>query len=110
MTTRLKCLRPALAPTTSTGGWKPDTVRGSRHQRGYGWDWEQKRKRILERDEGLCIPGLAKGEVHVAMQVDHRTPKAAGGTDDDVNLQSICDACHREKTSRESRNPGGEGQ
>lgn len=108
MSSRLKCLRPPLA-TTSTGGWKPDTVRGSRHQRGYGWEWEKTRARILERDQGLCQPGLAKGEVHAAQQVDHRIPKAAGGSDEDANLQAICTACHNAKTARESRNPGGEG-
>lgn len=109
MTTRLKCLVPTLV-TTTPPGWKPDAVRGNRHQRGYGWAWEKTRIRILDRDSGLCQPGLEKGEVHVAQQVDHRTPKAAGGTDDDANLQAICDACHREKTARESRNPGGEGR
>lgn len=109
MTTRLKCLRPSLI-TTWLGGWKPDTMRGNRHQRGYGAAWERLRLRILDRDNGLCQPCLANGRVHIAQQVDHRTPKAAGGTDDPSNLQSICDACHRAKTSRESRNPGGEGR
>lgn len=106
---RMKCLKPALV-TTSQHGWKPDAIRGNRHQRGYGTAWEKQRARILERDEYLCQPGLTNGEVHVAQQVDHRIPKAAGGSDADENLQAICNACHCEKTARESRHPGGEGR
>lgn len=109
-TQRLKCLRPALAPTTTAGGWKPDIVRGSRHQRGYGWVWEKTRERILDRDCNLCQPCLRTQRVTVATQVDHIIPKAAGGTDDESNLQAICVPCHAEKTARESQNPGGEGR
>lgn len=109
MPTRLKCLVPTLVKSVPRG-WKPDTVRGTRQQRGYGYAWEKTRARILDRDIGLCQPGLKKGEVHVAQQVDHILSKAAGGTDEDSNLQAICEACHRVKTSRESTNPGGEGR
>lgn len=108
---KLTCLRPTLAPArTTTSGWKPDTVRGSRHQRGYGTVWEKLRAQVLERDTLLCKPGLAKGEVHLAQEVDHIIPKAAGGTDHINNLQAICKACHREKTARESSKPRGEGR
>lgn len=103
---RIKCLRPRLVPPAPTVGWKADTVRGNRHQRGYGWGWEQLRVRILHRDSGLCQPCLKAKRVTIAQQVDHITPKAHGGTDDEANLQSICDPCHRDKTARE-RNGGG---
>ena len=36
-----------------------------------------------------------------AKEVDHILAKANGGTDDPNNLQSICVACHREKTAKE---------
>jgi len=110
MTSRLKCLRPTLIPTTRTGGWKPDNVRGSRHQRGYGWAWEQLRVRILDRDCSLCQPCLRAQRVTVATEVDHIIPKAAGGTDEPSNLQAICNTCHFAKTAAESKNPGGVGR
>lgn len=34
--------------------------------------------------------------------VDHRLPLSMGGTDDVSNLQPMCDAHHRDKTSQES--------
>lgn len=85
-----------------TSGWRPDADRGNRHQRGYGKEWEQKRGEILERDNHLCIPCKQDGRVTPANQVDHIIQKADGGTDHDGNLQSICLACHRAKTARES--------
>jgi 5-methylcytosine-specific restriction endonuclease McrA len=38
----------------------------------------------------------------VATHVDHKIPKAQGGTDDENNLQAICVTCHKCKTERES--------
>lgn len=112
---RLKCLRPALGTLASplakarTGQqlWKPDSDRGTRHQRGYGWAWEKLRKVILERDSGLCQPCLKAERTTLATHVDHITPKSAGGTDDPPNLRAICRACHDEKTRREMTNRGG---
>jgi len=103
MTRRLKLLRPRLAAPANPGGWKPDTVRGNRHERGYGAEWERLRRQALDRDNGLCQPCFALGGIKIGTQVDHIIPKAQGGTDDLANLQTICEACHKAKTSRESR-------
>ncbi|CAG4906198.1 HNH endonuclease [Paraburkholderia saeva] len=83
-------------------GWQSDRVRGSRHQRGYGSRWEKQRARILARDNGLCQPCLRDGRITAARHVDHVIAKAEGGTDVDVNLQSICVRCHKAKTAEES--------
>ncbi len=67
----------------------------SRHKRGYGAAWDKLRKRILERDKYLCQPCLIeRGRPTPATQVDHKQPKAHGGTDDPENLRSICRPCH----------------
>lgn len=74
----------------------------SRHERGYGSAWDKLRKQVLTRDKHLCQPCLAKHRVTPATQVDHKTPKAKGGTDDMGNLQGICAPCHDAKTAREN--------
>ncbi len=85
-----------------------DPDRGSRHERGYGNEWDKTRLRILERDGGLCQICLSKGVVNpcarkkYGAQIDHKVPKAEGGTDDDENLQTACVPCHKEKTLLES--------
>ncbi len=100
--TRLKCLRPRLAPAP-VNGWKPDSIRGSRHARGYGREWEKLRERIIERDERLCQECLRNGRTTMGTEVDHVLPKSQGGTDDPSNLELKCGPCHRAKTARESQ-------
>jgi 5-methylcytosine-specific restriction protein A len=79
-----------------------DARRGSRHARGYGTDWDRKRKRVLQRDNGLCQACKAMGRLQPGNQVDHRLPKADGGTDDEANLQTLCAPCHAAKTAGEA--------
>ena len=83
-------------------GWKPDRERGNRHQRGYGTAWEKLRKYIIERDDGLCQSCMISGRISPGSEVDHITPKAKGGTDDESNLQLLCTPCHAEKTLQET--------
>ena len=104
--TRLKTLKPRLAPAAAPRGWKSDAVRGTRQERGYGAAWERLRAQVLKRDEHLCQPCLKAGRPTVGTQVDHRIPKSQGGTDDLANLQTICLACHKAKTARESTGGG----
>lgn len=78
----------------------------SRHERGYGYSWEKLRVLVLQRDAGLCQPCWQSGRLTVANIVDHKTPKAEGGTDDLDNLQVICRACHTLKTAGESARGG----
>lgn len=74
----------------------------SRHARGYGVAWDKLRIIALRRDRGLCVYCLERGRTELATEVDHRTPKAKGGTDDIDNLASTCRPCHEEKTKREN--------
>lgn len=60
----------------------------------------------MERDHWLCQPCAAAGRVTEAAEVDHVTPLAKGGTDDERNLQAICVPCHRAKTLSEDPSLG----
>ncbi|URI11435.1 HNH endonuclease [Aquincola tertiaricarbonis] len=88
-----------------------DAGRGTRQERGYGAAWDRLRRRILVRDGGLCQPCLQAGHTTAAQAVDHIVNKATWrrrhgslkGCDDEGNLQSICNDCHRQKTDREKR-------
>jgi 5-methylcytosine-specific restriction protein A len=83
----------------------------SRQARGYGAKWDRKRKRILERDCGLCQCRHCKasGAINIATEVDHIVSKAKARamrwTDEqieaDSNLQSINHDCHLRKTEEE---------
>ncbi len=85
-----------------------DENRASASARGYGVEWRKTRARIMKRDAGLCQSCLKDGHVTPATQVDHIVSKRQGGTDDEANLQALCDGCHRFKTAREAlRGRGG---
>jgi 5-methylcytosine-specific restriction protein A len=44
---------------------------------------------------------MTPSRITPARDVDHVTPKARGGTDEPVNLESICRSCHQRKTAEE---------
>lgn len=51
----------------------------------------------------LCERCEQRGLVTSATQRDHIVPLAEGGTEDEDNIQSLCDACHLEKSKLESQ-------
>lgn len=86
--------------TVSASRVKSLTV--SATQRTRGGKWMRIRERILKRDQGLCQECKRHGRLALACIVDHITPLWAGGTDDDANLQSLCQTCSDEKTAQEA--------
>jgi 5-methylcytosine-specific restriction protein A len=90
----------AAAPLPNTLSFA-DARRGSRQSRGYGTEWDRLRLVVLKRDRYRCLPclRLPVRRVSAAEAVDHILEKADGGTDDPINLQSICVSCHRAKTA-----------
>ncbi len=83
-----------------SAAWQKPRQKGS--GRG-GRPWRRKRERILQRDNYLCQPCMRAGRVQPASEVDHIVGLAAGGTDDDSNLEAICRACHKVKTAQEAQ-------
>ncbi|NML61815.1 HNH endonuclease [Massilia sp. RP-1-19] len=81
----------------------------SRHERGYGKEWDQVRKVVLARDCGLCQVCLKKGAYTTTNIVDHIMSKANAAklkwskerTEHPDNLQAICKPCHDIKTEEE---------
>ncbi len=82
----------------------------SRQSRGYGAEWERIRKRIIQRDKGLCQECLRHGRVTIGREVDHIVPKAEAArrgwtqaqTDADSNCELKCKSCHLAKTARDN--------
>jgi 5-methylcytosine-specific restriction protein A len=77
--------------------------RGSATQRGYGSAWQRTAKAVLaahRRAHGDWCPGWQR-PAHPAkdLTVDHKVPKARGGTDDPDNLWALCRACNSTKGS-----------
>lgn len=62
----------------------------------------QSQRAALFWREPLCRKCTGLGLTTLATQRDHIVPLAEGGTDDDSNVQPLCDGCHREKTLAEA--------
>lgn len=68
---------------------------------GTSW-WKTTRARILRRDQHRCTwTDDGNRCIAPATDVDHIINEAAGGTDDDDNLRSLCPRHHRAKTAAE---------
>jgi 5-methylcytosine-specific restriction endonuclease McrA len=48
--------------------------------------------------EPWCRDHGGRGEQVQAVHVHHIVPKRRGGTDDHVNLMSLCEGCHNRRT------------
>ena len=79
-----------------------DAARGSRHERGYGKEWDRARESVLKSAGGLCRACETQGRITLASDVDHVIPKAEGGTDAESNLQALCHDCHSAKSKAEA--------
>ena len=99
---RISCVQTDIAAPLPAALRRADPARAGTTARGYGWQWQQLRLRILQRDLYMCQACKRAGRITPARDVDHRINKAAGGTDDPDNLQSLCKPCHEAKTDLEA--------
>ena len=99
---KLQTLKPRLQAAgnrlATLAPVRPDTV-----QRVRGWRGVQDRERIRKRDCGLCQECKRQGRTTVGHPVDHIVPLWAGGSDDDINKETLCTDCHDAKTTREAK-------
>jgi 5-methylcytosine-specific restriction protein A len=59
------------------------------------------RDRRLKRTDYLCEDCIAEGKTTLATTVDHTTPLAHGGSDEDINTRNLCDAHNRKRTAEQ---------
>jgi len=107
----LKVLTPTVGQASGGGGSWAATQQGTTTERGYGWQWQKLRLRILARDQYRCqcAECKAEGRITVATDVDHIVEREDGGSDDPSNLQAMGHECHKRKTqaARRARMGGG---
>ncbi|PSQ41917.1 HNH endonuclease [Halobacteriales archaeon SW_7_68_16] len=71
----------------------------------YPPDWQNRRRRVLDRDEYTCQGCGVRGTRvdDVRFDVDHVVPKSDGGSHALGNLQTLCPSCHAEKHAGNSK-------
>lgn len=69
--------------------------RGGAHVRGYTRQWQRTAAKVKRRQPACAVCGATTD-----LTVDHVVPKAAGGTDDEDNLQTLCRSHNGAKGAR----------
>lgn len=72
-------------------------------ERVRGWKLQRLRRRLMQENP-LCVKCDERGEVRAATELDHIVPLFKGGSNDEGNLQLLCEECHREKTAADLGN------
>ena len=102
---KLTTLKPRLSPIGTSRVPTLQHVHPNRVERKRGSAGVKDRENIKRRDCGIC-----QSCGRIGTEVDHIVPLWAGGSDDEINKQLLCDACHDVKTKREATQRAGGGQ
>jgi len=102
--TRLTTLKSRLQTSTARLATLVERPNVVERKRGYAGVLD--RKRIRERDCGLCQQCKREGRTTIGHPVDHIVPLWAGGSDEDSNKETLCTPCHDAKSAREAKQRG----
>lgn len=97
---KLKTL-PLRLQATSTSRIPTLTTKAGSTERERGRAWMEKRRRVALAQGYRCQCCDRVWSPH-RDQVDHRTPLEQGGSNEDSNLDLLCDECHKAKTAAEA--------
>lgn len=61
------------------------------YQKGFNYNFSSRREAILHRDKYTC---QLCGKKHTRLEVHHIVYRSQGGTDNENNLITLCEACH----------------
>ena len=62
------------------------------YQKGFNYEYSSRREAVLHRDNYTC---QCCGKKHVRLEVHHILFRSMGGTDDEKNLITLCEKCHK---------------
>ena len=69
-----------------------EKVRHWGYQKGFDYEYSSRREAVLNRDNYTC---QCCGKKHVRLEVHHIIFRSLGGTDDEKNLITLCEKCHK---------------
>ena len=62
------------------------------YQKGFDYSYSSRREAVLHKDNYTC---QCCGKKHVNLEVHHIIFRSMGGTDDEKNLITLCEKCHK---------------
>lgn len=97
----LTTLKPRLA-TLKTSSIQVLDIKAGATERVRGRKWMNTRSRVALAHGYRCA-GCGLTWIPGRDQIDHKVPLEQGGSNEDSNLQPLCDECHKAKTAEEQR-------
>lgn len=98
----LTTLKPRLATLDTRQVKTLDTKAGATEMER-GRAWMEKRQRVALAHNYRCQgPGCGRVWLSFRDQIDHKVPREQGGSNDESNLQPLCNECHALKTASEA--------
>ena len=68
-----------------------EKVRHWAYQKGFNYEFSSRREAVLHRDSYTC---QCCGKKNTRLEVHHIIYRSQGGTDDEINLITLCEDCH----------------
>ena len=96
----LQTLKPKLKPI-ATNKVRVLEAKAGTTERVRGRAWVKTRKRVAHKGNYRCA-GCQRVWLSYKDQVDHVVPLEQQGSNDDDNLQLLCNECHKDKTKAEA--------
>ncbi|MGJ7497476.1 HNH endonuclease [Variovorax sp. RT4R15] len=96
----LTTLKPRLGTATTSRVRTMDTKAGATEMER-GRAWMAKRQRVALAHGYKCAT-CKRLWVPTRDQIDHRIPREQGGSNNESNLQALCNECHKAKTDAEA--------
>ena len=62
------------------------------YQKGFNYEYSSRREAVLHRDNYTC---QCCGKKHIKLEVHHIIFRSLGGTNDERNLITLCEKCHK---------------
>lgn len=69
-----------------------EKIRHWGYQQGFNYEYSSRREAVLHRDNYTC---QCCGKKHVRLEVHHIVFRSLGGADDEKNLITLCEKCHK---------------
>lgn len=69
-----------------------EKIRHWGYQQGFNYEYSSRREVVLHRDSYTC---QCCGKRHIRLEVHHIIFRSKGGTDDERNLITLCEKCHK---------------
>lgn len=94
---KCKNARIALIDAINKGVWLPNGTNVELRDANFfgSYWWHVCREAVIFRDRNTCTMCGLRGSEEIKLHVHHILPRHCGGSDNPLNLRTLCEECHK---------------